>query len=171
MPDLTAKTEKGPIRWLVLFFQALSAVTLFALMLVTCVDVVGRYVFNSPLTGSTELTEMAVGIVVFSVLPIVSWRNEHVVVDLLDNFVSDRVHMLRTFILNIIISIALSVLGYRIWVLGVRSLSYEEVSEYLEIPMGWMICFIAIMCWVTALSVVTVGCYRAYRFHQQAIEL
>ncbi len=134
-------------------------------MLITCIDVVGRYIFNNPLTGSTELTEIAVGIVVFSVLPIISWRNEHVVVDLLDHFVSPRIHMIRSFILNIIVTIALSVLGYRIYILGTRSLSYEEVTEYLEIPIGWMICFMAIMCWISALLVVTVGNYRAYRLH------
>jgi len=154
---------------LVLFFKAISAFTLFALMLITCVDVVGRYVFNSPLTGSTELTEIAVGIVVFSVLPIISWRNQHVVVDLLDHFVSPRLHMVRTICINVIISIALSVLGYRIYILGMRSLSYEEVTEYLEIPVGWMICFIAAMCWITAIMVITLGSYRACRQHQYSV--
>jgi len=138
-------------------------------MLVTCVDVVGRYVFNNPLTGSTELTEMAVGIVVFSVLPVISWRNEHVVVDLLDSLVSAKVHMIRTFILNALISIALAVLGTRIYELGSRSLSYEEVTEYLGIPTGWMMCFIGIMCWITTVMVSTVGMYRAYRYYQQVL--
>ncbi len=140
-------------------------------MLITCIDVVLRYVFNNPLTGSTELTEMAVGIVVFSVLPIITWRNEHVVVDLFDQFVSARIHMIRTFVLNFIISLALSALGYRIYILGTRSLSYEEVSEYLGIPMGWMMCFMAIMCGLSAVLVVTIGNYRAYREYLIKIEL
>ncbi len=54
------------------FFHSISAITLFALMLITCIDVVGRYVFNSPFTGSTELIKMAVGIAIFSILPIIS---------------------------------------------------------------------------------------------------
>ncbi|MCP4390920.1 MAG: hypothetical protein GY802_21670, partial [Gammaproteobacteria bacterium] len=52
-------------------------------------------------------------------------------------------------------------LGQRIYVLGQRSLSYGEVTEYLAIPLGWMMIFIAIMCWVTALAVVTLGIVRA----------
>ncbi len=132
-----------------------------ALMLITCIDVFGRYLFNNPLTGSTELTEIAVGIVIFSVLPIVSWRNDHVVVDILDHFFSRRVHMIRTIVINLLISVALVFLGQRIYVLGQRSLSYGEVTEYLAIPLGWMMIFIAIMCWVTALAVVTLGIVRA----------
>ena len=86
MTDLNQLTERGPIEWLVFFLHAIAAVTLFSLMLTTCIDVFGRYLFNNPLTGSTELTEIAVGIVVFSVLPVISWRNDHVVVDILDHF-------------------------------------------------------------------------------------
>ena len=138
-------------------------------MLITCIDVVGRYVFNSPFTGSTELTEMAVGIVIFSILPIISWRNDHVVVDLLDQFVSPRVHMIRNMILNILISNALTIVGYRKMVLGERSLSYEEVTENIEIPTGWMMYFIGIACWITAVMVITLGIYRSYREYRLTI--
>jgi len=146
-----------------------GAVTLLALMLITCVDVFGRYLFNNPLTGSTELTEIAVGIVIFSVLPVVSWRNDHVVVDILDHFFSRRIHMIRTIVINLLISVALVFLGQRIYVLGQRSLSYGEVTEYLEIPLGWMMIYIAVMCWITALAVVTLGVVRAiFEFREPA---
>lgn len=147
----------------------MGAVTLLALMLITCVDVFGRYLFNNPLTGSTELTEIAVGIVIFSVLPVVSWRNDHVVVDILDHFFSRRIHMIRTIVINLLISVALVFLGQRIYVLGQRSLSYGEVTEYLEIPLGWMMIYIAVMCWITALAVVTLGVVRAiFEFREPA---
>ncbi|MCP4768759.1 MAG: TRAP transporter small permease [Gammaproteobacteria bacterium] len=146
---------------MVLFLNGMAAATLLALMLITCVDVFGRYLFNNPLTGSTEMTEIAVGIVIFSVLPIISWRNDHVVVDILDHFFSRRVHLIRTIVINLSISVALAFLGQRIYVLGQRSLSYGEVTEYLAIPLGWMMIFIAVMCWVTTVAVVTLGIIRA----------
>ncbi len=167
MPVLAEKTEKGPIKWLVLFLHGVAALTLLALMLITCVDVFGRYLFNNPLTGSTELTEIAVGIVIFSVFPIVSWRNDHVVVDILDHFFSPRIHMIRTIAINVVVSIALTFLAQRIYVLGHRSLSYGEVTEFLAIPLGWMMIFIAIMCWLSALAVVTLGIYRAITEYRQ----
>ncbi len=153
---------------MVLFLQAIAALTLFALMMITCVDVIGRYVFNSPLTGATELTEMAVGIVVFSVVPIISSRNDHIVVDLLDPLFPPLAQFIRTIIINILICIALVYLGQRINLLAERSLSYGEVSEYLAIPSGWMMYFIGYAAWVTGLMVVTLGIYRAFLEFKQA---
>ena len=166
MTDLNQLTEKGPVRWLVLFLQGIAAITLFALMMITCIDVVGRYVFNSPLTGSTELTEIAVGIVVFSVFPILSWRNEHVVVDILDGLFSARMHLIRSLLINLIVAISLYFLAGRIYVLGMRSLSYQEVTEYLHIPTGWMMIFFAVMCWLSAFMVITLGMWRSFKAYQ-----
>ena len=52
-----------------------SSLTLFGLMALTCVDVVGRYFFNAPLDGATELTQIMLGIVVFAILPLVSFSS------------------------------------------------------------------------------------------------
>ncbi len=140
-------------------------------MVVTCIDVFGRYVFNAPLTGSVELTEMALGILVFSVFPINAWRNEHIVVDLFDKFTPPIVHLVRTALLNIIAATALYFLGQRIITLGNRSLSYGEVTEYLAIPLGWVINFIGVMCWLTALSLLTLGILYAYnQFHHHKVQ-
>lgn len=168
MDPLSKSTEKGPVKWLAFLLELISAVTLFSLMTITCVDVVGRYLFNNPLTGSTELTEMALAIVVFSVLPMISWRNDHVVVDLLDRFVPPFLNMLRSYAFNLAIAVALVFLGQRISVLAKRSISYEEVSEYLAIPMGWIMHFIAYACWITAFMVLTLGIYRAFREYRQS---
>jgi len=105
--------------------------------------------------------------VVFSTFPIISWRNEHVVVDILDGLFSARMHLIRSILINILISIALYFLAQRIHVLGMRSLSYEEVSEYLHIPTGWMMIFIAVMCWLAALMVMTLGMWRAVRVYRR----
>ncbi len=167
MADLNRAIEKGPIRGLVLFLQGLAAFTLLSLMMITVIDVFGRYLFNRPLTGSTELTEIAVGIVVFSVFPLITWRDEQVVVDILDGFVPPRVHLIRTWLFNLIIGGSLVFLGQRIWVLGQRSLSYEEMTEYLGIPSGWMMLFIAVSCWLTAAMTVSLGNYRAWRVYRR----
>jgi len=163
----TANTnELRPVKWLAFSLNTLAALTLFSLMLITCIDVVGRYVFNHPLTGSTELTEIAVGIIVFSAFPIISWRREHIVVDIFDGFFSSKMDFIRTVIIHAISAIALFFLGQRIILLGNRSLGYGEVTEYLAIPTGWMINFIGAMCWLTAFLLLTVGIYHAYHVYK-----
>ncbi len=145
-----------------------AASTLMGLMLVTCVDVFGRYLFNHPLVGTTELTEMGLCILIFAAFPVISWRDEHIVVDMLDKFTHPLVHLIRSMLINVVSAFALYFLGSRIIKLGNRSLDYGEVSEYLTIPLGWVINFIGIMCWLAALCLITLGVFLAiqhYRMH------
>lgn len=158
-----SELEQGPVKALAFVLNLLAASTLLILMLITCVDVVGRYILNKPLVGSTELTELAVGVVVFSVFPLVSWRQEHIVVDIFDRFFSPKLHFIRTVLINAGSALALYFLGERIMVLAKRSLGYGEVSEYLAIPTGWAMYFIGGMCWMTAFLLPTLGLYFAFR--------
>ena len=61
----------------------LAATLLLALMAVTGIDVVGRYLLNAPLSGAFEMTELMLGALVFVALPLVSRAGAHVEVDLL----------------------------------------------------------------------------------------
>ncbi len=63
-------------------FEWVLALILFATMLLTVVDVIGRYAFASPVTGGYEITELAMGILVFGALPLVTERREHLCVEL-----------------------------------------------------------------------------------------
>ena len=64
--------------------QLFTAFILFALMVITLLDVVGRYFLNAPLAGAFELTRLAMGLLVFSALPLVTARERHIVVSLFD---------------------------------------------------------------------------------------
>ncbi len=55
-----------------------------ALMLLTAVDVVSRYIFNWPLRGAFELTELGLLVLIFAGLPLASRRGEHVTLDFID---------------------------------------------------------------------------------------
>ena len=62
----------------------LAALALFGIMALTLVDVSGRKLLSSSVTGSLELTELLLVIVIFAGLPLVSLQGEHVVFDSLD---------------------------------------------------------------------------------------
>src|SRR5258706_13302114 len=62
---------------------AASAI-LFVLMLVTFTDVVSRYLFNWPLRGAFEATELMLLVLIFAGLPLVSHADEHVTMDFID---------------------------------------------------------------------------------------
>lgn len=110
---------------------------LMTLMLITTVDVIGRYFFNLPLHGSTELTEFFLGLMIFSVLPIVCKDNEHISVDLFEEKFSVRFKQYREVVVQLLIFIALLFKGWGIYHYGLRMSEDEITSEILHLPLGY----------------------------------
>jgi TRAP-type C4-dicarboxylate transport system permease small subunit len=64
------------------FLAHIASAGLALLMFLTVVDVVGRYLFNRPLTGTFELTEMSMVLIVFLALGLAQHHQEHISLDL-----------------------------------------------------------------------------------------
>ena len=64
----------------------LSGAALFAIMALTFFDVLSRKLLDNSITGSLELTELLMVVVIFAALPLVSLRGEHVTFDSLDAY-------------------------------------------------------------------------------------
>jgi TRAP-type C4-dicarboxylate transport system permease small subunit len=62
---------------------------LLLLMFYTVLDVVLRYVFNAPFSGSLELTEFAMSMIVFLAIAYCGWTGGHVAVDILERPLDD----------------------------------------------------------------------------------
>jgi TRAP-type transport system small permease protein len=71
--------------------ELVAAVLVTGLVLVTCTDVIGRYLFNSPLSGAFEVTQVLLGALVFAALPLTTAAGGHVEVDLLVPLLPDHV--------------------------------------------------------------------------------
>ncbi|MEZ5660969.1 MAG: TRAP transporter small permease [Burkholderiaceae bacterium] len=126
----------------------LAAASLFAMMVMTFFDVVLRSVANNPIESATELTRLFMGIIVFSCLPTVSWRNGHIVVDLLDKMFGPSAARLRDSLIDLVCGALLFLPGKRVIELAERSRSYGDLTEYLQIPtfyIGWFIGISVIM--------------------------
>jgi TRAP-type C4-dicarboxylate transport system permease small subunit len=152
--------EPGLIGWIAFCLEAIAVTGLFALMVLTCVDVGGRYLFSNAVDGAVEITQFILAIVVFTEMPVVTWRGGHVLVDLLDGFVSQTVIKVLALVSALIVSTSFYVVAVRIWQLGERQLRRGVVSEFLELPVGYLGEFIAIMSWFTAAGMITYGIYR-----------
>src|SRR5918992_3564347 len=82
---------------------AASAI-LFAMMALTFVDVVARYVFNRPIRGAFELTELLLLVLIFAGLPLVSHADEHVTMDFIDRWLGPRGRRALSRIINVIVA-------------------------------------------------------------------
>lgn len=131
-----------------------ASIILFLMMAMTFADVVMRSALNAPLEASTELTRIAMAVIVFTVLPVVSWRNEHISVDLLDRFFHPVLARCRDALVSFTCGAMLFWPAQRIVVLAERAASYGDVTEYLGIPQTYIAWFIAVMTFVTAVTLV-----------------
>lgn len=146
--------ERGPIKWLAFLFELIAAVTLFALMVLTCADVIGRYFLNNPVVGAAELTEISLAIILFSVMPVITWRGGHIVVDLLDSVLPGAVIRVLGFVSTILIAVSLYFVAVRIYELGARDLRRGITTDFLYIPTGLVIQYIALFSFITALLLI-----------------
>jgi len=116
--------------------KLVASVLLFAMMLVTFVDVVGRYFFGHSLNGAYELTEVLLGLVVFAGLPIVTWRGEHVTVDLLTSRLPARPRITLARLTAAVTALVLAVLAWRLGSTAHDLLGYGDATVFLGIPLG-----------------------------------
>ena len=139
------------------FGDGASSLVLFALMAMTCIDVVGRYFLNSPLDGATELTQLMMGLIVFAILPTVCYREEHVSVDLLDLLLPDNWTNVRQVILNLLMAIMMIVVAWRVWISANFMVDYGDATKFLAIPYAPITYFIAVMSGAASIAFVLNG--------------
>jgi TRAP-type C4-dicarboxylate transport system permease small subunit len=123
-------------RWLETVLGVTSAAVLFVLMLLTAVDVIGRYVFNKPLAGGFELTEMMLAALIFCGLPLVSKRREHIVIDTFDPMMSKRVKRGLDVFADVVCFLTLSGIGYLIFRRAARVADYGDTTSVLKLPLA-----------------------------------
>ena len=119
---------------------------LLALMGVTVWDVVGRYLFDAPLLGASEMTELLLAAIVFVGLPAVCLDDGHVSVDLATARLTDRADALRLLAARLVVAALLGLVAWRLVVHGTRLASYGERSIFLHIPIGPVAMGAGIMC-------------------------
>ncbi|NVK34715.1 MAG: TRAP transporter small permease [Rhodobacteraceae bacterium] len=129
-----------------LSFAFLGGLMLMAMMALTVCDVIGRYVFNAPVVGATELTGVLLAAIIFLGVPAVSLDTEHVTVDLVSDRVPRWIVPFRRLATGLISSGILMVVAWRIWVYAGQIGGYGGTTTTLELPVAPLGCFCALCC-------------------------
>jgi TRAP-type C4-dicarboxylate transport system permease small subunit len=137
--------------WLEAVLGFTSAAVLFLMMFVTAVDVVGRYVFNKPLNGGFELTEMMLAALIYCGLPLVSKQREHIVIDTFDPLMSAGVKRSFDVFAEIVCSVTLGGIGYLIFRRAARVADYGDTTNVLLLPLAPVAYLMGVMIVVAAL--------------------
>lgn len=135
----------------------IGAVTALGMVFLTVADVIGRYFLNAPIAGATELTRLGMAVIIFTALPIISARGDHISVDLMDSFYSAKMARYRDAIIDILFGVGLLYLVPKFNILAQRVLQYGEYTEYLHIPLFYINYFILFWVAIAALSLLLRG--------------
>lgn len=131
---------------------SVAAAALFAMMLLTFADVIGRKFFNQSLTGAVELTELFMLVMIFFALPLASLAGEHIVFDLLDRTLPAAVLRWQKLLSH---GLTALVFGGAAWIVlerARRTTEFGDTTSALEIRLAPFHYMVAAMLAVTALA-------------------
>jgi TRAP-type C4-dicarboxylate transport system permease small subunit len=129
---------------------AASAI-LFAMMILTFADVVARYVFNFPLRGAFEVTELMLLVLIFAGLPLVSHADEHVTMDFIDRALGPRALSALVRAVHILVAAVMFFLTWQVWIKAGRLAGYGDTTDVLKIVVSPFVYFMAVMIALTGI--------------------
>ena len=123
---------------------AVASAVLFAMMGLTVVDVVARYVFNRPLRGAFEVTELMLLVLIFAGLPLVSFSDEHAVMDFIDRLLGPRAQRGLERGVQLVNAAFMLFLAWLVWLKANRIWGYRDTTDVLRILYGPFVYFMAV---------------------------
>jgi TRAP-type C4-dicarboxylate transport system permease small subunit len=135
--------EQGWKRRVEALLGVAASTILLAMMLLTTVDVVARYVFNRPLRGAFEITELLLLVLIFAGLPLVSFTNEHAVMDFIDRLLRRRTLRSLQGGVELASAALMFFLAWLVWGKADRIWAYRDATDVLRILYGPFVYFMA----------------------------
>ncbi|MCC6006582.1 MAG: TRAP transporter small permease [Rhodobacteraceae bacterium] len=137
------------------------AAILFAMMVLTFVNVVLRYGFRQPISGALEIMSYMMGLLVFLSLPLVTARAEHVRISLLDGIVPMWLRQVRIVFFNLVMAGVCYVVGWRLWLFGDRLARWGESTQMYGLPL-YTLSYIMAACTYLCMVLFVLTAVRAF---------
>ncbi len=128
-----------------------ASIILFCMMSLTFVDVVARYVFNRPIGGAFEITELMLLVLIFAGLPLVSHADEHVTMDFIDRLLlAHSRRQLQRFV-HLLCAGMMAFMAWQVAIKAATISRYGDATDVLRIVYGPFVYFMAAMIALTGL--------------------
>ncbi len=128
-----------------------ASVLLFGMMLLTFADVVARYLFNLPIRGAFEVTELTLLVLIFAGLPLVSHADEHVTMDFIDRMLPPAGQRALVRLVHAFCAAIMFFLTWQIWIKAGKISGYGDTTDVLRIAVGPFVYFMDAMIALTGL--------------------
>lgn len=137
-------------------FETLISIAASVLLLFACLltlgDVIGRNALNRPISGATELTELALVGITFLLYPRLAYRHQHIAIDLLDFMMGPMMRRFQQILSGVLGAVLFFAIGYRLWFLAERAANFGDMTAYLRVPMGPVLTFMSVLSIITAVG-------------------
>lgn len=161
MSQSPAAKNNGVAYWLAVIPSRLLGIVacaaLFMMMLLTFVDVSGRYLFASPLPAAYEMIAFMMPCIIFCALPTVHLKQGHVTIDLLDHVMPSTVRRIQHFLVHLIATAAMAFIAWRLAARSYDHYRFEEVTDELYLPLWLFSAAIALLSAVGAVTLLMVS--------------
>lgn len=134
-PSISAYAERL-LGWLLPLMRLASAVLLLAMMILTFVDVVGRYVFTAPVFGAAEMIQFLLAMTIFAGLALVNASDDHISVDLFDRPLSRLLPRLRPVLIQLFSLIAMIIIAFQLTEFAIEAQQNDRITVVLEWPLA-----------------------------------
>ncbi|WP_417680581.1 TRAP transporter small permease [Roseibium sp.] len=158
----SGKVSDRVVLWTTRALSVLAALLLISMMVLTFVDVWGRYIFNSPVPGGFELTELMLATLIFAGLPLVTIGGEHITVDLIEFSVSPTLERVREGVVSLVCAFMTGVLSYQMWLKALEQLDYGDETAVLQIPVYPVTFFMCLTAALTCLVLVVLAFQQVF---------
>jgi TRAP-type C4-dicarboxylate transport system permease small subunit len=133
--------------------KVVMATLLFAMMAITAVDVVGRYLLSAPVPGGFEIVQYLMAIVVFASLPLTTAADSHLTVSLIGNRLTGEVKRAHRIFVLTFSSAAMLVIAWRMAEQAATLARSQQVSGFLQLPLAPVAWAMSILAALAALIV------------------
>jgi len=132
--------------------RRLAEASLFCMMGLTMVDVVGRYLFNLPVAGSVELTELLMVAVIFCGIALASTAQGHVTVDLFALALKGTVRRMQRLLGRAVSLGIIALLAVVSWGKAAEIADYGDLTAVFLLPIAPAAYLMAVMLSLTSLT-------------------
>jgi TRAP-type C4-dicarboxylate transport system permease small subunit len=119
-----------------LWLARIATVALALIAVITLCDVVARKVFNSGFTFTVEMTEMAMALIVFLGVGLVTHQRGHIVVDVVTLRLSERTRVWLGLVTNILSLGFVLLMVWRLWLQAAFITSKGDTTPILNFPLS-----------------------------------
>lgn len=139
------------LKWIVGLLEVLSSLMLVIMMVLTFVDVMGRYVIGKPVFGASEMISTLLAFLIFLGVGLANARDKHIVVELVDSHFRALSPRLYDWMVQGFSIAAMCVIVFVLFEQAVEAAHRGSATIVLEWPFAWIT---GIVAGLAALSVV-----------------